>query len=119
MKLDQLKKIIALSVKEAMKDQMNELKVIIYEAMLAQQKVAPTYNTVPVPTPKSTSTNLREQYQKLMQEIQGNANSLASAEVIDEPDIPFRPITGDIMKGNLGDGDVSLDQIDAILNGSV
>jgi hypothetical protein len=109
MKQSDFKKLIKDAVREVIQE---ELKDILLEAVKSpKQVIRETYNS-PSQTAESSFTkptvDLRSQYMSVLDET---ALSFTSQDVQ-----PFRPQGSDPINGNLGMGDVGMDQIMSLLN---
>jgi hypothetical protein len=109
MKSEVLKKFIKEAVREAIQE---ELKDILLEAIkspkptIVQESISnpnPTLTQLPDP-----SVDLRKKYQEALGET---TMSFTTKDLN-----PFRPQTTDPINGNLGDGEVGMDQIMSLLN---
>jgi hypothetical protein len=109
MKTTELKKFIKDAVREAIQE---ELKEILLEAVRSpKQVVREAYNPPPrTPEPSFTqpTMDLRSKYADVLGET---ALSFTSNDVAQ----PFRP-QGDPINGNLGTGELGMDQIMGLLN---
>jgi hypothetical protein len=110
MKTDILKKLIKDAVKEAIQD---ELKDILLEAIRAPKTQTITESFKPSLQPQSqpiqSNVDMRQKYQDILGET---ALSFTSRDVT-----PFNPgATADPVNGNLGTGEVGMDQIMGLLN---
>jgi hypothetical protein len=112
MKSTDFKKIIKQAVKEAIQE---ELKDILLEAVRSPKQVvresyAPTTNPIQPsqPTYAPPSIDFRSKYAEVLGET---ALSFTSNDVQ-----PFRPQVADPVNGNLGAGEVGMDQIMSLLN---
>jgi hypothetical protein len=109
MKTTELKKFIKEAVREAIQE---ELKDILLEAVRSpKQVVREAYNPPPrTPEPSFTqpTMDLRSKYADVLGET---AMSFTSNDVAQ----PFRP-QGDPINGNLGTGELGMDQIMSLLN---
>ena len=112
MKTTDFKKIIKQAVKEAIQE---ELKDILLEAVKSPKQVvresyAPTTNPIQPSQPTYTppSIDFRSKYAEVLGET---AMSFTSNDVQ-----PFRPQVSDPVNGNLGAGEVGMDQIMNLLN---
>jgi hypothetical protein len=112
MKATDFKKIIKQAVKEAIQE---ELKEILLEAVRSPKQVvkesyASTTNPIQPsqPTFNQPSVDLRSKYMDVLGET---ALSFTSKDVQ-----PFRPQVSDPVNGNLGTGEVGMDQIMGLLN---
>ena len=112
MKSTDFKKIIKQAVKEAIQE---ELKDILLEAVRSPKQVvkesyAPT--TTPIqpsqPSYAPPPINFRSKYAEVLGET---ALSFTSQDAV-----PFRPQVSDPVNGNLGEGEVGMDQIMSLLN---
>ena len=117
MKSSEFKKVIKSAVIEAVRE---ELKDILFEAFKSNTSKPQitenhTYrppNNTPIPNPQSSMTleDKRAKYAEALGQTELNFNSN------DVPQ-PFRPAPGnDGVNGNLGTGNVSMDQITGLLN---
>jgi hypothetical protein len=110
MKTDGLKKLIKEAVREAIQE---ELKDILLEAVKTpKQVVRESYNPPPnTPQPSFTqpTMDLRSKYMDVLGET---ALSFTSKDVQQ----PFIPQVADPVNGNLGAGEVGMDQIMSLLN---
>jgi hypothetical protein len=118
MKIDGLKKLIKEAVREAIQD---ELKDILLEAVRTPKTlVKESYTPIPVPPqpptqiftqPASTQppVNLRAKYADVLGET---ALSFTTQDIQQ----PFKPQAVDPVNGNLGAGEVGMDQIMNLLN---
>lgn len=109
MKPSEFKKIIKEAVREAIQD---ELKDILLEALkspkqIVKESYSPIPNT-PQPTFTQPTMDLRSKYAEVLGET---AMSFTSQDI--QP--AFRP-SGDPINGNLGTGEVNMDQIMSLLN---
>jgi hypothetical protein len=109
MKTDGLKKLIKEAVREAIQE---ELKDILLEAVRSPKQIV-RESIQPVETPKPTFTqptmDLRQKYKDVLGET---ALSFTSNDVQQS----FRPQSSDPINGNLGMGEVGMDQIMNLLN---
>jgi hypothetical protein len=109
MKSTDFKKIIKEAVREAIQE---ELKDILLEAVKAPKQVV-RESIQPIETPKPSFTqptmDLRQKYKDVLGET---ALSFTSNDVQQ----PFRPQSSDPVNGNLGMGEVGMDQIMGLLN---
>jgi hypothetical protein len=112
MKSTDFKKIIKEAVREAIQE---ELKDILLEAVKSPKQVvresyAPTTNPIQPSQPTYTppSIDFRSKYAEVLGET---AMSFTSNDVQ-----PFRPQVSDPVNGNLGAGEVGMDQIMNLLN---
>jgi hypothetical protein len=113
MKIDGLKKLIKEAVREAIQD---ELKDILLEAVRTPKTlVKESFTSPPVPfqppTPTFTqpSMDARKAYSEIMNETMMSFTS-------QDAQVPFRPQVSDPVNGNLGAGEVGMDQIMNLLN---
>lgn len=109
MKTTELKKFIKEAVREAIQE---ELKDILLEAVRSPKQVVRESYAPPVQTSKPSFTqptmDLRSKYADVLGET---AMSFTSNDVAQ----PFRP-QGDPINGNLGTGELGMDQIMGLLN---
>jgi hypothetical protein len=109
MKTDGLKRLIKEAVREAIQE---ELKDILLEAVRSPKQII-RESIQPIETPKPSFTqptmDLRSKYKDVLGET---ALSFTSNDVQQ----PFRPQSSDPVNGNLGTGDVGMDQIMSLLN---
>jgi hypothetical protein len=109
MKSTELKKFIKDAVREAIQE---ELKDILLEAMRSPKQVVRESYSPPAQTPQPSFTqptmDLRSKYADVLGET---AMSFTSNDVAQ----PFRP-QGDPINGNLGTGELGMDQIMSLLN---
>jgi hypothetical protein len=109
MKTDGLKKLIKEAVREAIQE---ELKDILLEAVRSPKTIV-RESIQPIETPKPTFTqptmDLRSKYKDVLGET---ALSFTSNDV----QSTFRPQSSDPVNGNLGTGEVGMDQIMGLLN---
>jgi len=109
MKTDGLKKLIKEAVREAIQE---ELKDILLEAVRSPKTIV-RESIQPIETPKPTFTqptmDLRSKYKDVLGET---ALSFTSNDV----QSTFRPQSSDPVNGNLGAGEVGMDQIMGLLN---
>lgn len=115
MKVEKLKEIIKETVKEAIQE---ELKGILLEAVKTPKSAnvvsSPIMKEVSIPTPTPTQPVMsleekRSLYEQAMGETMSSFNS-SHAQT-------FVPSGGDTVNGNLGTGNVSMDQISNLLKG--
>jgi len=110
MKTDGLKKLIKEAVREAIQE---ELKDILLEAVKSpKQVVRESYNPPPrtsEPSFTQPTMDLRSKYKDILGET---ALSFTSNDIQQ----PFRPQSSDPVNGNLGAGEVGMDQIMGLLN---
>ena len=113
MKTDGLKKLIKEAVREVIQE---ELKEILLEAVkspktVVRESYAPTTNpiqpTQPTFTPPTMDT--RKAYMDIM-------NETALSFTSNDAQVPFKPQISDPVNGNLGAGEVGMDQIMNLLN---
>jgi len=109
MKTTELKKFIKEAVREAIQE---ELKDILLEAVKSPKQVVRESYAPPVQTPQPSFTqptmDLRSKYADILGET---AMSFTSQDV----QRPFVP-QGDPINGNLGTGELGMDQIMSLLN---
>jgi len=109
MKTDGLKKIIKEAVREAIQE---ELKDILLEAVRTPKQVVRESYTPPTQTSQPAyappSIDFRTKYAEVLGET---AMSFTSQDAV-----PFRPQVSDPVNGNLGSGEVGMDQIMNLLN---
>jgi hypothetical protein len=109
MKSTDFKKIIKEAVREAIQE---ELKEILLEAVRSPKTVV-RESIQPIETPKPTFTqptmDLRQKYKDVLGET---ALSFTSNDVQQS----FRPQSTDPVNGNLGTGELGMDQIMGLLN---
>jgi hypothetical protein len=109
MKSTDFKKIIKEAVREAIQE---ELKDILLEAVKAPKQIV-RESIQPIETPKPTFTqptmDLRQKYKDVLGET---ALSFNSSDVQQ----PFRPQVSDPVNGNLGTGEIGMDQIMSLMN---
>jgi hypothetical protein len=109
MKTTELKKFIKDAVREAIQE---ELKEILLEAVRSPKQVVRESYTSPTQTPPPTFTqptmDLRSKYANVLGET---AMSFTSQDI----QRPFVP-QGDPINGNLGTGELGMDQIMSLLN---
>jgi hypothetical protein len=110
MKSTDFKKLIKEAVREAIQE---ELKDILLEAVRSPKQVVRESYTPPARTPEPSFTqptmDLRSKYADVLGET---AMSFTSNDVTQ----PFRPQSMDTVNGNLGTGEVGMDQIMSLLN---
>jgi hypothetical protein len=113
MKIDGLKKLIKEAVREAIQD---ELKDILLEAVRTPKTlVKESFTSTPVPfqPPSQTFTqptmDARKAYSEIMNETMMSFTSK-------DAQVPFKPQAVDPLNGNLGAGEVGMDQIMNLLN---
>ena len=110
MKTDGLKKLIKEAVREAIQE---ELKDILLEAVktpktVVRESYSPT-TQLNQPTFTQPVMDARKSYMDVMNET---ALSFTSRDA----QVPFRPQVSDPVNGNLGAGEVGMDQIMGLLN---
>ena len=109
MKSTDFKKIIKQAVQEAIQE---ELKDILLEAVRSPKQIVKESYSPPSQTPQPTFTqptmDLRQKYKDVLGET---ALSFTSQDAV-----PFRPQVADPVNGNLGTGEVGMDQIMSLLN---
>jgi len=109
MKSTDFKKIIKQAVKEAIQE---ELKDILLEAVRSPKQVVKESYSPPIqpsqPTYAPPPIDFRSKYAEVLGET---ALSFTSQDVV-----PFRPQVADPVNGNLGTGEVGMDQIMGLLN---
>jgi hypothetical protein len=108
MKTDGLKKLIKEAVREAIQE---ELKDILLEAVRTPKTIVKeSIQTIDTPKPIFTqpTMDLRSKYADVLGET---AMSFTSQDAV-----PFRPQVSDPVNGNLGAGEVGMDQIMNLLN---
>ena len=109
MKSTDFKKLIKQAVKEAIQE---ELKDILLEAVRTSKTIVKE-SIQPIETPKPTFTQPTMDFrQKYMDVLGETALSFTSNDVQQ----PFRPHSSDPVNGNLGAGEVGMDQIMNLLN---
>ncbi len=110
MKTDVLKKFIKEAVREAIQE---ELKDILLEAVRTPKTIVKESFTPGPPPPNPTFTqptmDARKAYMDVMNETQLSFTS-------QDAQIPFRPQSSDPVNGNLGVGEVGMDQIMGLMN---
>jgi hypothetical protein len=110
MKSTELKKFIKDAVREAIQE---ELKEILLEAVRSPKQVVRESYTPPAQSPQPTFTqptmDLRSKYADVLGET---AMSFTTNDI--QP--TFRPQSMDTVNGNLGTGEVGMDQIMSLLN---
>jgi hypothetical protein len=109
MKIDGLKKLIKEAVREAIQD---ELKDILLEAVRTPKTIVKeSIQTIDTPKPTFTQPTMdtRKAYSEIMNETM---LSFTSQDV----QVPFKPQVSDPVNGNLGAGEVGMDQIMNLLN---
>ena len=109
MKSTDFKKLIKEAVKEAIQE---ELKDILLEAVRSPKQVVRESYTPPAQTPQPSFTqptmDLRSKYMNILDETALSFNS-SQAQA-------FNPRGVDPVNGNLGEGEVGMDQIMGLLN---
>ena len=109
MKTDGLKKLIKEAVREAIQE---ELKDILLEAVRSPKQIV-RESIQPVETPKPTFTqptmDLRQKYKDVLGET---ALSFTSNDIQQT----IKPQSSDPINGNLGTGELGMDQIMGLLN---
>ena len=108
MKTDGLKKLIKEAVREAIQE---ELKDILLEVVRSPKTIVKeSIQTIDTPKPTFTqpTMDLRSKYADVLGET---ALSFTSQDAV-----PFRPQVSDPVNGNLGAGEVGMDQIMSLLN---
>jgi len=110
MKTDGLKKLIKEAVREVIQE---ELKEILLEAIKSpKQTIKEAYNPPPhtlEPSFTQPTMDLRQKYKDILGET---ALSFTSNDVQQ----PFKPQSSDPVNGNLGAGELGMDQIMSLLN---
>ena len=112
MKTDGLKKLIKEAVREAIQE---ELKDILLEAVRTPKQVvresfSPTTVSTPTPTFTPPTMDARKAYMDVMNETKLSFTS-------QDAQTAFRPQVSDPITGNLGAGEVGMDQIMALMSG--
>jgi hypothetical protein len=112
MKTDVLKKFIKEAVREAIQE---ELKDILLEAVRTPKQVvresfSPTTVSTPTPTFTPPTLDARKAYMYVMNETKLSFTS-------QDAQTAFRPQVSDPVNGNLGAGEVGMDQIMALMSG--
>jgi hypothetical protein len=107
MKANDFKKIIKEAVREAIQE---ELKDILLEAVRSPKQIIKESYTPPTSTPSYAppSIDFRSKYAEVLGETAMSFNS--------QDAVPFRPQVSDPVNGNLGAGEVGMDQIMSLLN---
>jgi hypothetical protein len=107
MKQSDFKKLIKEAVREAIQE---ELKDILLEAVRSPKQVVRESYTPPTSTPSYAPPpiDFKSKYAEVLGET---ALSFTSQDAV-----PFRPQVSDPVNGNLGVGDVGMDQIMGLLN---
>ena len=109
MKSTDFKKIIKQAVKEAIQE---ELKDILLEAVRSPKQVVRESYTPPTQTPQPAYAPPQIDFRSKYAEVLGEtALSFTSQDAV-----PFRPQVSDPVNGNLGAGEVGMDQIMGLLN---
>jgi hypothetical protein len=109
MKTTELKKFIKEAVREAIQE---ELKEILLEAVRSpKQVVREAYN----PSPRTPEPSFTQPTMDLRSKYAGVLNETAMSFTSNDVAQPFRP-QGDPINGNLGVGEVGMDQIMSLLN---
>ena len=109
MKIDGLKKLIKEAVREAIQD---ELKDILLEAVRTPKTIVKeSIQTIDTPKPTFTQPTMdtRKAYSEVMNETMLSFTS-------QDAQVPFKPQVSDPVNGNLGAGEVGMDQIMNLLN---
>jgi hypothetical protein len=109
MKTDGLKKLIKEAVREAIQE---ELKDILLEAVRSPKTIVKeSIQTIDIPKPTFTQPTMdtRKAYSEIMNETMMSFTSK-------DAQVPFRPQVSDPINGNLGAGEVGMDQIMSLLN---
>lgn len=109
MKTDGLKKLIKEAVREAIQE---ELKDILLEAVRTPKTIVKeSIQTIDAPKPTFTQPTMdtRKAYSEIMNETMMSFTSK-------DAQVPFRPQVSDPVNGNLGAGEVGMDQIMALMN---
>jgi hypothetical protein len=113
MKIDGLKKLIKEAVREAIQE---ELKDILLEAVRSPKTLVkesftplPASHQQPTPTFTQPTMDARKAYADVMNETMLSFTS-------QDAQVPFRPQVSDPVNGNLGAGEVGMDQIMNLLN---
>lgn len=112
MKTDGLKKLIKEAVREAIQEELKDIllesirspKTVVRESFSPTTPVQPTVN--PTFTPPTMDT--RKAYMDVMNETVMSFTS-------QDAQVPFRPQVSDPVNGNLGTGEVGMDQIMALM----
>jgi hypothetical protein len=108
MKIEGLKKLIKEAVREAIQE---ELKDILLESIRAPKTIVKeSIQTIDTPKPTFTQPtfDLRSKYADVLGET---ALSFTSQDAV-----PFKPQVSDPVNGNLGSGELGMDQIMNLLN---
>ena len=111
MKPSEFKKIIKEAVKEAIQEELKDIlleavktpKQIVRESYIAPQQAQPT-----IGTPPAITMDKRQAYMDILGET---ALSFTSNDVA-----KFKPMGTDPINGNLGEGEVGMDQIMSLMN---
>jgi hypothetical protein len=110
MKSTDFKKIIKEAVREAIQE---ELKDILLEAVKSSKQIVRESYSPPAQSPQPAYApppiDFRSKYAEVLGET---AMSFTSQDV----QVPFRPQSSDPVNGNLGTGEVGMDQIMNLLN---
>ena len=109
MKIDGLKKLIKEAVREAIQE---ELKDILLEAVRTPKTIVKeSIQTIDTPKPTFTQPvmDTKKAYADIMNETMMSFTS-------QDAQVPFRPQVSDPVNGNLGNGEVGMDQIMNLLN---
>ena len=109
MKIDGLKKLIKEAVREAIQE---ELKDILLEAVRTPKTIVKeSIQTIDTPKPTFTQPTMdaRKAYSDIMNETMMSFTSK-------DAQVPFKPQVSDPVNGNLGNGEVGMDQIMNLLN---
>lgn len=109
MKIDGLKKLIKEAVREAIQE---ELKDILLEAVRSPKTIVKeSIQTIDTPKPTFTQPTMdtRKAYSEVMNETMLSFTS-------QDAQVPFKPQVSDPVNGNLGAGEVGMDQIMNLLN---
>ena len=109
MKIDGLKKLIKEAVRDAIQE---ELKDILLEAVRTPKTIVKeSIQTIDTPKPTFTQPTMdaRKAYSDIMNETMMSFTS-------QDAQVPFRPQVSDPVNGNLGNGEVGMDQIMNLLN---
>ena len=105
MKTDGLKKLIKEAVREVIQE---ELKEILLEAVKApKQVVRESYN----PPPRTSEPPFTQPTMDLRQKYKDALGETALSFTSNDVQQSFRPQTGDPINGNLGTGEIDLNQI--------
>jgi hypothetical protein len=107
MKSNDFKKLIKEAVREVIQE---ELKDILLEALRSPKQIVKESYTPPTSTPSYAppSIDFKSKYAEVLGET---AMSFTSQNAV-----PFRPQVSDPVNGNLGAGEVGMDQIMSLLN---